>query len=195
MSTIPNELHTQIELESRGKADAAKGTRMWRVKIPDIGVRNYSTPMFIPLAACQDWEEGETKFVHIGRGDRPKEGKQGQYASDYFWNYVGPGNPNAAVAQSESGPMFDSEGFPIEEPPTAPAPRQQPPAARPQQSIDGMRWGNSLNNAAALVVAYPDMSVDELFYKVMPLAARMYGVTIDEIAAFAAQDTEPAADA
>jgi hypothetical protein len=190
--SVPTELHAKIELESRGAADASKGTRQWRVKIPELGIKNFGTPMYIPLGVCQDWEVGETKYVHVGRNDRPKDGKQGEYASDYFWNYVGPGDPNAAVAPP---PDYDAP-FPVE----GALLRQQPPAPqqqtqRPATGIDGMRWGNSLNNAAALIVAYPDLSLDELYNRVMPLAARMYVATSDDIVAFAAQQPEGATDA
>jgi hypothetical protein len=137
--------------------------------IPDVGKKDYSVPLWVSNKDAAKMEPGGTYLAKLSRGDK-------------YWDWVSFGDPQEAAAEAT-------------EPPAAPQPSPDPSSgARPSPSpatsdtrVDGMRWGNSLNNAALLTVAYPEMSTEELFQLVAALAARFYFVTSEQIAALLPQ--------
>ena len=84
--------------------------------------------------------------------------------------------------------------------PTAPAPAAAPaapapvPAAR-AKSIDGARWGNTLNNSTLVNVNVPPEQQAAMWTKILRDAAWLYALTAEDIAAFLEDDEDGEAEA
>ena len=55
-----------------------------RLFVPALGIKQYSAPIFMDAVWAKEIFAGETHRVKLRRG-RLKEGKEGNYDSDYFW--------------------------------------------------------------------------------------------------------------
>jgi len=121
------ERHT-IRVESIGAA-GRDGRVQLRVFCESLGIKKFSMPLFVPGQVAQYWLAGNEYEAMLERGNA-KQGKQGsQYASDYYWNYVGePTNSDLPHApQQELDFVERPDGSP-------PPPRQQAAQQQPARS-------------------------------------------------------------
>lgn len=98
---VPESITTTVVVENKGATDASRGTTQVKVFVEELGLKEYSTPIFVPAAQAATMEPGMPYLASLRRGNMKKD-KTGDYASHYFWDWVGFGDPNVAVAQQEA---------------------------------------------------------------------------------------------
>ena len=125
--TVPvANITTTIKIESIGATDASRGTTQVKAFVEELGIKQYSTPIFVKSVDAAQMLAGDTYLVTLLRGNL-KPGKDKNYASNYYWDYAGPGDPNAVAAAAEAPPatqepLVASEPYhPAPSPPPRPA--------------------------------------------------------------------------
>lgn len=99
--SVPERLTTVVEVTGKGVTDAERGTTRVEVKVAELGLKDYSTPLFVDATDAQSMEPGQNYLASLIRGP-VKRDKDGTYASHYFWNWGGFGDPNQVAAQAEA---------------------------------------------------------------------------------------------
>ena len=135
-------VNLQVESATKRKRDTQNGeVTEWFIRafIPDLGIKDYSTPFSIPVAATQDIMTGDKVRCKMRRGrlqsDRQGQLKSGQYDNQYFW---------------------DCAEWNTEAPVSAPAPSSSAAGPSPHGPAAGgidqrIAWNSAINNATNLL--------------------------------------------
>ena len=73
-----------ITVESATKMQGRNGVQ-WQVKMLIPKISKYATPSFMPVEWADEIIAGTSHRVGLTKGNL-KNGKSGQYDSDYYWN-------------------------------------------------------------------------------------------------------------
>jgi hypothetical protein len=139
---IPEQITTTLTVKDLGAVNAVRGTQKIDLFIPEIGIKEYSVPMFIPtdVIAVKDLKPKDTFTATISRGtlrkDKDGQIKPGDWANEYYWDFV--------------SLKDDTEA------PTQPAATAEP-AAAPQPTVSEEKMRIMLQHASGVVgPAYGD---------------------------------------
>ena len=135
--TVPETITTAIRIEGKGVSNAERGTTQVKAFVDELGLKDYSTPLFVTIADAAQMEPGQTYLASLKRGVI-KANKDGSYASHFFWDWLGVGDPNQVAAQHEAQAAV----------PAAPA-----PAGNPTLVTAGQQWVDGKNQSIERQVA------------------------------------------
>jgi len=140
---IPEQLTTTLTIDKLGAVNTERGTQMINVFIPEIGIKQYSAPMFFPLDVVEanDFKAEGTFTATISRGilkkDKLGQEKPGEWANEYYWNFVGFDDPS--WVHHNYRPRRDDE---------APTPHRNlsPSRMTVEDAVEGVRQANVLED-------------------------------------------------
>ena len=70
---VPTAVTTTIEIVSVGATNADRGTTRMEVKIPELGFRDFPTPLFVDATDASNMNPGQSYLVKLVQGSLKKE--------------------------------------------------------------------------------------------------------------------------
>lgn len=139
--SVPTSLTTTIRIESKGASK--NGDTQVKAFCEELGIKNYSTPLYVPDEDALGMLAGATYPAYLVRG-KLKDGKQGDYGNEFYWNWLGyEASSDQAAAESPPAQPAPATGDGQVAPPSPPG------GSQPQQGTQEAREGSSASEPDA----------------------------------------------
>ena len=162
---VPDVLTRQATVAEASQVAGRNGETQWALKLDIKDISQFPVPCFMPLERAPQVLKGSTHLVTMRRG-KTKQGKEGRYASEFFWDLTGwdvqAPPPQAPAAQVPSATERPQEAA--------------PPASVPWDAADTqsrISWAQAVNLAAAsLGVEPPSPDANQIIFYLAVLEER-----------------------